>query len=210
MKKITTILSAMLLFLFIFLEPVKAEEVNKDEHLVEQPTAQLIKVSKPMNINEMLLSIVEEEQVSFTKAMEMLGINPAVSSLRTVSFRAATYRTLTSQFTVNSGYKPSMKFRCETSEGGGYAGIVQILNVSMDRVYNGVEKYFGGTVYVKLENANLIYYNVSGDFYDTGTTSFSSGVSIGEGKGASVNFSLTYSSNHYKTVWLENSLRFPY
>lgn len=110
----------------------------------------------------------------------------------------ATYRTVSSQFTVTSTYKPSLTFYCETSEGGYFWGIVKILDVEMNRSYNGISKQFGGTVYTNLENAGKIYWIVNGDFFNNGTTTGGGGVEIGIGQDATLNFSLSYSSNHYQ------------
>lgn len=118
--------------------------------------------------------------------------------------RSASYRSITDQFTVTSTYKPYVKFYCETSEGTYYWGILEILNVGMDREYNSTTKQFGGTVYVNLENAYTIFWIVNGDFYNNGTTTSSGGVNVGVGDYASVGFDASYTSSHYAYCYEED------
>lgn len=127
------------------------------------------------------------------------------SSETIVSPYAATYRTISAPFTVKTEYKPQLRFYCETSEGGGYWGIVKILNVGMNRSYNGLTKQFGGTVYTNLETAARIYWVVNGDFFENGTTTVSGGVNIGVGGTDVVNFNVSYSSNHYAYTYKEGT-----
>ena len=88
---------------------------------------------------------------------------------------------------------------------GNYWGIVEIKNVTLDRTYNGNSKQFSGQVYANLENAYTIYYSVSGDFYNNGTTTVTSSGSVGAA-GTSVSYGVSESSNHYKTIYYENRL----
>ncbi|ABW19766.1 hypothetical protein [Alkaliphilus oremlandii] len=112
----------------------------------------------------------------------------------------ATYRTVSSSFTVTNVYKPSVFFYCETSEGGSFWGIVRIIHVDMDRNYNGMSKQFGGSVFVHLENAGRIYWIVNGDFTNNGTTSGGVDVDFKIGESGSVGFNLSGSTDHYEYV----------
>jgi len=101
-----------------------------------------------------------------------------------------------------------MRFYCQTDESGNFRAIKKILNIEMIRGYQGKSKQFNGNTYVKLEDANRIFYSVNGDFYNNGTTTYSSGVSIGIGKNSSVKFGVSNASNHYKYRYIESRIRF--
>ena len=69
-------------------------------------------------------------------------------------------------------------------------------------------------MYVELLNEKELYYRVSGDFYNNGSMSISSGGSIGVGEFASLSFQVTNSSSHYAycfyadtsriVIWIKN------
>lgn len=122
----------------------------------------------------------------------------------------ATYRTVEVQFKVTETYKPCLRFYCETTEGGYFWGIVKILNISMNRNYNGISKAFGGTVYANLEDAGTIFWIVNGDFYNQGTTTFNGGCNIGIKESGSINFNISYQSNFYAYCYEEGRYRIGY
>lgn len=115
--------------------------------------------------------------------------------------RSATYRTMSSQFTVKTAYKPTLAFYCQTDESGNFRAIKKILKVSMNRSYNGISKQFGGSVYTNLEDPNRIYWMVNGDFYNNGTTTVNGSVSISVGGSAEVAFGVSSASNHYSYAY---------
>lgn len=158
-----------------------------------------------MTYDEMIEEIAETNGISVEQAQsEMVGSNP--NNLRAA--RAKQYRTLSQQFTVNSKYKPTMRFYCETTESGGFRAIKKIERVEMIRGYKGLSKQFGGSVYVNLEDPNIIFYIVNGDFYNNGSTTYEAGVNIGLGKNASVGFKASSTSSHYQYRYVESRLRF--
>ncbi|MBN4050853.1 MAG: hypothetical protein COA82_09895 [Alkaliphilus sp.] len=118
---------------------------------------------------------------------------------------AATYRVASSRFTVTSTYRPTLRFHLQTSEGGGFWGIRKVLNVGMNRLYMGKTKQFGGTVYAKLENPGKIFWIVNGDFFLNGTTTVGAGIDLGLGEGASLNFHISHSSDHYAYTYVEGN-----
>lgn len=122
------------------------------------------------------------------------------------SLRSSTFRTFSDRVDVNDNYRPSVKFYCQTSEGGGFLGIVKILNVGMNRKNNGMTKQFGGTIYTNLENAGTIYWSVDGNFYNNGTTTCSGGVNVGIDDFASVNFNVSHSTDFYDSCWDEGRI----
>lgn len=160
-------------------------------------------MSEVLTFDEIVKEIAKANNISESEARShvLSTFENDGNRLSSISPQAATYRTFSSSFTVMSTYKPTLNFYCQTSEGGGYIGIVKILNVSMNRLSNGMTKQFGGTVYANLETAARIYYIVNGDFYNNGTTSGNGGVDIGIGKGATIKFGISYATNHFKYVY---------
>lgn len=160
-------------------------------------------VSEVMTFDEIVSLIAEENGISERDAQEAV-VGDDVPNLNKAIAKAGssddTYRTLTNQFTVDSYYKPSMRFYCKTSESGNFHGIIKILNIDMSRSYNNLSYVYAGSSYTKLENASTIHYQLDGDFYYNGTTTVNGGVDIGIGKGASINFGGSYTTNHYKVV----------
>lgn len=158
-------------------------------------------VSEAMTAQEIAEVYAEDFEITVEEAANNLGIN---LNARGTS-RATKYRTLGASIDVTSEYKPTAKFYCQTSESGNNWGIVALLDVSMNRNYNGLEKQFQGSVYANLENAYTIYYRVDGDFYNAGTTTVSSSGSVGAG-GTGITYSVSSSSSLYKVVYYENRL----
>ena len=204
MKKIIIILGLFLLISFGTTE-TKAEELVSshigDIQLMDitDPT---INKSAVMTFDEISKEISDDLEISLTDAQNMIDQNNTDKSR--ISAQAATYRTLSQQFTVTSTYRPTMRFYCETTESGLYHGIMKILTVNMVRGYNGITKQFSGNVYVNLERGDRIFYIVNGDFYNNGTTTFNAGVNIGIGESRSVSFGVSNSSNHYAYRYIES------
>lgn len=157
-----------------------------------QEEAKRIVIGEPTVVNTLG---VEQTDSEIVKNAVSLNEKYAVAAL-------ATYREVTTNFTVNSSYIPSLLYYCQSNEGGGSWGIVKILNVGMNRQYTNsskitIIKEFGGSVYTNLENAGTIYWSVNGTFYNNGTTTVGGGVNINIGEAASVNFSASYATNFY-------------
>ena len=154
--------------------------------------------SRILTYDEMVNTLIENEGLTKIEAQKLLDKN-FVPIGRNISSRAATYRTISSQFEVTSIYRPTLNFYCQTSEGGGsFRGILKILNVGMNRSYGILSKTFTGSVYTHLQDPNRIYWVVNGDFYNNGTTTVNGAVSIGLGKTASISFGASNTSGHYK------------
>lgn len=170
------------------------DEMAKNEHITKKEASDII------------ISGFEQTTPSKTKngstALAQSTMSPEIQA------QLASYRTMSSQFTVTSSYKPTLKFYCQTDESGSFRAIKKILNVSMDRSYNGTSKQFGGEVYTNLEDPNRIYWIVSGDFYNNGTTTFNGSVSIGLGQSDSVTFGISHASNHYSYCYKTGYYRF--
>lgn len=163
-------------------------------------------VSPVMSFEEMVNQVARDFNISTSEAQAQLGFSEAEAAR---AVRAEfTYRTLSSMFTVNSSYKPTMRFYCQTTEGGGFRAIKKILQVNMIRGYQGLSKQFQGKVYVNLEDPNRVFYIVNGDFYNNGTTTVNAGVNIGLGQSANVSFGVSNTSSHYQYRYVEAYCRF--
>ncbi|MBD8046498.1 MAG: hypothetical protein KID00_04060 [Clostridium argentinense] len=172
-------------------------------------------VSEVLTFDEVVQAIAKDNNISLSEAAYHVESNYSMNNAQMAAAyspatlamlaRAGTYRTIATPFEVTAGYKPKVTFYCQIDEysGSNFRAIVKILNIGMDRSSNGFSKQFGGTVYANLETEKRIYWNVNGDFYDNGSTSVQGGVNIGIGQNSSVNFSLSYSSNHYKYANVE-------
>ncbi len=64
----------------------------------------------------------------------------------------------------------------------------------------GSKCIFGGTIYFKLVNYNTVYWSYYGDLYKAGQVSWTVGGSIGVGKGASINGSISNGSGFIKNI----------
>ncbi|MGZ7443221.1 hypothetical protein [Paenibacillus sp. TH7-28] len=167
-----------------------------------------MQMSDVLTFDELVSTYANDSGISVEQARETLLSNfysGKRTKTATISPQLATYRTFTAQLNAMKSYKPSLKFYCETTEGGySFYGILKVLSTTMNRVYQGVSKQYAGTVYTNLEHANRIHYIVSGDFYDNGTTTISGGGTAGIGESFELSFSVSYSSNWYATIYEED------
>ncbi|WP_088043042.1 hypothetical protein [Bacillus sp. EAC] len=159
-------------------------------------------VSEVLTFDELAKQISEDNGISQFEAANqiMKSYNSNKSrSAESVSPLAATFRTIGQTISVKSNYNPTVNFYCETSEGGGYWGIVKILNISIDRAdpVTGKSYKFGGTIFANLETAAKIHYIVEGDWYLTATISRNTGVNIPVGASGGVSFSLSSTSDWF-------------
>lgn len=114
------------------------------------------------------------------------------------------YGYIKKEILVTNTYKPTAMFYTKWQYTSGHEtpdAIVNILNASLNRSYNGRTKQFSGTLFYHLESYNKLFFELNGDFYDNGSTTYTGGASIGVKENSSINFSISYSSNHYKYVF---------
>lgn len=173
--------------------PVQAHADTNDFMELGNSTVKII------SYDEMISEISKSKSISIDLARRLIPdiqssyLNESTERLAYSTYYANIY----SEFTVTSEYKPSAYFYCFIEQNGSTRSIVRLLNANIDRYYNGISKQFGGNLYYNLETPQRIYYNVNGDWFNNGTTSSTVGSSIGIGGFASINFSVSNSSNHY-------------
>lgn len=172
-------------------------------------------VSGVLTFEEVVNEIAAANNISVEQAAEHVISNTVVSETgpRAMSANAtayaATYRTLSTTLGVTDAYKPSLKYYCQTNESSGsFRSIVKVLNVQIDRSYNGMSKTFTGDIYTNLENGSTIYYSLSGDFWNNGTSTGGMAVNLGLGDVATVNFSGSYTTDHYEYHFQEGRRTF--
>lgn len=143
---------------------------------------------------------MDNEGLSYQEAVGFLGLE-GVSTRGT-----AKYMTYYQTLDVSDYYKPKLVIYCEVNfNEPNYYTFTEILNVSMDRLYNGISKQFTGEIYYNVQSSSVLYYQVNGDFYNNGETEV--GVSVGATNGViSMSASITSTSNHYQYYYKASTL----
>lgn len=157
----------------------------------------LPKNPKKMTYDEILSEMIKDG-IPKEKALSLLGKKPNASLLRSENIW---YTTIEDTVTVAWGYKVRPKFYIKAEGGHGVYFIRKVLSASLDRSYYGTSKVFSGNLYYNLESRTRLYYRLDGDFYNNGSISISGGGSVGLGQWGSVNFSVSYSTKHFKYIY---------
>ena len=208
MKKVLS----LLLCVFIIGGLVTPVRANDDtQYKTKENESINYEISEPMSFEEIVLDYSETNNIPVDEArldMQESLINSNVIGNDIVNPNYTTeYITISSQFTVKSTYKPSIKFYCYVSKSNYFGNIIEILKVSLDRNYNGVSKIYDGEVYVHLEDDNTIYYSLDGDWYNTGSVTGSVNVKVKVNEDITVTFGASSTSNFYYTKFIENRVK---
>jgi hypothetical protein len=207
-KLMKSILTLGLLGILVF--PVNAMAVESSNIInILEPSENVI-ISEPMTFDEMAQLIAEDEGVSLEEAETILGGRNSTSNenVSSMSIQSTAYRTISRILPVTTTYKPQLRYYCQTSESGSFWGIVEILDIQMNRYstvpgYTTVSKQFEGSVYSQLLNGYQIKFTVNGDFYHNGTTTGGGEVSIKVTEFFTINFSISNASSFYKYYYEE-------
>lgn len=192
LKKISTIILLSSITLSS-LSITSSKEVKANELTSDKVINNTINTNSEMNksdvytYDEFVELMSKDLNISIEESKKIIGEN------RTRDGKERTFRNFYATVSVNSVFKPVINFYCDTSEYGNYCGIVKVLNVSLNRK----SKQFDGSLYYNLENANTIYWELNGDFFNNGTTTISGGGSVSVGGVGSLQFNVSYSSSHY-------------
>lgn len=128
---------------------------------------------------------------------ESKPVSRSVSTLATK--KCATGATAFSRsLNVASNYKPTLNVWTELCQNSAGQYVVKsIVDISMNRNYNGTVKHFNGGLAAKaLNSGKTLYYRAEGDFFNKGTTTIGGGTGLNTAV-ASVDFSVSKSSNHF-------------
>lgn len=153
----------------------------------------------PFTFDELVDEIAKNENITRDEALKRLAPEISEFSLLTNHpYASGMFTTFIVSIQVNSGYRPTVNFYSHMNSINGIpTTFIEVLDVSMNRGYNGISKVFGGNVYINLENANTLFYRVEGDFYNNGTTKVEGGLKIGLGEESDFTFNAEYSTSHY-------------
>ncbi|KQY83973.1 hypothetical protein ASD24_09225 [Paenibacillus sp. Root52] len=174
-------------------------------------------VSDVLTFDELVAVMAKEEGITAEEASNIIISNSGAkiksNDSNLMAAKSATYRTLTKTLNDFSDYKPTLNFYCETSESGSFRGIVKILNTSLDPIYyhnsKRISYAFIGTIYVNLEHANKIHYEVSGKYYkESGITSVTGNASVSIGGAITLGISATAATGYMGTVFNNGNVLF--
>jgi len=191
MKKLISVMSGVLLCFSLFTMKVNASddvENTNDE------------VSDVMSYAELVQYHALTHGLGYAEAANEINSNNKLLCTNSMRLTSDSYRVLRTYINVKNGaYKPRLEFYCNTSESGGYWGIKNIYSTQLNRYYKGVTKQFTGEVASWLRSAYQIEYLINGDFFENGKTTQTVTTSTGFGINAkvSVEYSASYSSDHY-------------
>lgn len=145
--------------------------------------------------------IAEQKGISYEEARNEFSINATCANGAT-----AFSRTLN----VTSSYKPTFHTWTELcANSAGQYVVKSIVDLTMNRNYNGTVKHFDGGLNAKaLNSGKTLYVRAEGDFYNTGDTTY--GVEVGFGTAvASINLYASKTTSHYGYIhFTENIILF--
>ena len=147
------------------------DNVSKQSGVIDlSKTSKGVKISNALTYSQLVNEVAKNENLSIAKARVFLGSNSNIKS-----DDEGTYRMFSQEVDITDLYTVTLQFYCKTSEGGGYCGILQVLNSSINCCDPdlGITKGFSGNLYVNLENSDNIYYELNGDFLNNDTTTTS-------------------------------------
>lgn len=210
MKKIISF-SLSLVMIYSMTMPVLAVEdtvsLSNASQSVSIHDDSRVTISEVMSFEEMVIALATSTNISYGEALSYFP--------RITTRASQTFRTLTVTLDdVGFLYSPSIDFYCETSESGGYWGILNIYSVQLNREDATwyTTKQFSGTLSSWLRSPYEIEYLINGDFYNNGTTTIT-----GEGSGSfgiddliSLDFSVSISSesNHFAYCYKSETVAF--
>lgn len=167
-----------------------AKEISKDKNISINEAKSMLGEEQYRNYSDVISEIAIKNNVSRSAAKSLIDSRFIIETKSGIQVRA-TYRTIGKRVTVNSAYKPKIKWYCKTDEGGGYVALLKIIDTSLDRNYNGAVKQFSGSIFTHLETPTRIFYRINGDFSTGGNTTVTGGGEISLGGKGSLNFSIS-------------------
>ena len=204
-SKIFVLLSSISLIGFLSpVSEVKADEPNIAVQEAYSDQFEVIDVTKEQIISD----YAKVYNVSFEEASNVLFPPiPATRSARStnseetsyVMLRATQYTTRTQNIPDNAG---QVYFYCQVSTSGGFRGIQKIIYAG----YNSGNLVFNGQFQYYLPDPNKIPYTLNGGLYSNTTFSVTGGGSVELGGGASMNVSVTGTSNYVKNLYYHGDI----
>lgn len=205
--------SGVLLISMLLITPYAINSKPINLELYTDINDESIEIVNNLSKEEMYLLIIEDKNIS-DDYKEIVKFNLALSqsipeSVKKTNavFNSSTYLKygyIRKEVEVTSLYKPTVMFYTEWLYREGNPtpeAIVRILNASLNRSYNNDSKQFSGLLFYHLEAYNKLFFELNGDFYDNGTTTYTGGGTVNVNGKGSLNFSISYSSNHFKYIF---------
>lgn len=183
------------------LEPgdeIKLKDITIKQYSNEE-AAKLISKESGKTENEILAILEENDKVCESQSVKQETRSISTEGSITPMATCATGATAFSRsLNVTSSYKPQLNVWTELCKNSaGQFVIKSIVDITMNRNYNGTVKQFTGKVVAKaLNEGKTLYYSAEGDFYHNGTTTIGGSAGLNTAV-ASVNFNISNSSNYY-------------
>lgn len=186
---------------------IKAEKNLQNESAIGIDVMDLY--SNPENYPNITLVIYDdideyinviEKDMNLSKADKEMLVNNALI-LPMNSSRSYQYGTITQTVIVNSLYQvyPYFYTKFEYTSGSQTPDrMVSVEAANINRNYNGMSKQFSGSLYYNLEAGNSLYWDLNGDFYHYGETTYTGGGTANLGGFGTASFSASITSSHYQ------------
>lgn len=210
-NKLSIILSTILLLCFInpsysnAMQSVDIKEINEVGNMKIHDISELstINIKDTYSYEEYLLEklklgLISQNEYDINKNNIQLMARFG-SSVRYAKFRMKTYEINNS---LGSNYKLQPIFMVGLEYLKNSVSPTRIVELTDPYIYTGGGKecLFSGKIFFRLESGNSFYYDVYGDVYKTGKLNWSAGASVGIGKSASANFTISNGSGYIKNV----------
>lgn len=151
------------------------------------------KISDALTIDQLVDQITED-----TKSRSNVVRKQLNETFSNVFMDGKTYRVITTTVPLWSQYQPTVRFYCQTIENTGSHGISKVISVHLNQEYCEISKKFCGTLFLNLENPHTIYFELNGDFYNTGT--MLPNIGWGNEDNITLNYKISDFSNYYGTA----------
>lgn len=157
-------------------------------------------IEGPYNKEEIVDIISKNENITQSQVLSQIfsGNKSNISSSSNIG-----YLTFRERVQVTWLYEVEVRFyiECEFYGGGPEpTALLRVIRGSLDRGVSGISKNFEGELFYHLESDTRMYWELNGDFYNNGTTTFSGGGEIGLKESAKIVFNVSYSTDHYKYI----------
>lgn len=208
MKRKATIF--IILIALIFSTPFN--KVKASEHTDETQTIDLLDAyDNPQNYPEIEVSFLTPEEyidvlkkdlnISDEHKQNLINLAEERMRISAYSTQSTGYLTYYQPVTVTSNYQVRLYFYSYVEFGGVRpTAVYSIEYANIDRGFYNSPKQFSGSLYYKLESSDTLFWDLNGDFYNTGSTTVSYGLTVGLGNGSSTSFGVTNTSNYYAYV----------
>lgn len=195
-KRVTLCLSIAVFALLFSLIFIKGHHEPKTSNSAASKSEIPTTVSDKMSVNQLANRITQDTKISPKAATDQIkGFYPGSKPKQGV-----TYRVVTAAVPLWLKYQPQIYFYCQTAENNKKYEISKIIGAYINGEYSGNSKQFSGTLFTNLENSQTIYFELNGDFFDSGSVLPNFGWGSQKEKYFTVNNKISSPANHFGTV----------